>query len=561
MGIAPDTSPRQARIGGVRIRLGTRGSDLARAQADEVAGLLRSCGHGVEIVRISTHGDQQTGPLASLGGMGAFAGALRTALTSRIVDAAVHSYKDLPTSNPEGLAIGAFPVRSDASDVLVARDGLTLAELPTGARIGTGSPRRAAMLSALRPDLTIVQIRGNVPTRLSRVGRDLDAVIVASAGLERLELSVMREWFSTEEMVPAPGQGIIAVECRTSDLDGPLGEVLAAIDDPQVRFAAIAEKTALARLEGGCSAAVGALCEPVADGYRITVAAFSPDGAKKIVCREFASAAEDPERVGRAVAELAAAEGAAGLVGESRFDHDIAHLWGGAIVGRRILLVRTDRGELGFDGVTDALVQAGAEVSVAYATRVVDLDAADGLAVALDEPSAWVVVTSVVTVPYLPLPLEPPVVAIGPATAAALRSAGYDPVIVGTDAGTPGLLASIPPGSGRVVLPGSARRTTALADGLTALGYEPSRVDLYTTVPVDWVDAEAVERYRQGGFDAVVVTSSSNAQAWLDQAGVSPTPLVVFGEATAATVRAWGIEPFVAETSDGPGLIAVLEGL
>lgn len=254
------------------IRLGTRASTLATTQSEMVAELLRSQGLDVDLATITTHGDTSTASLASMGGIGVFASAIRTALLEGSADIAVHSFKDLPTGRPLGLAIGAVPVREDPRDALVARDGLTLDELPQGASVGTGSPRRVAQLLAVRPDLTIVDIRGNVDTRLGRVKglghyaedsgkEDLDAVVLAASGLARLGHSdVITELLDPSVVLPAPAQGALAVECRTADVHhGKLAKALARIDDYGTRLSATAERAVLSHLEAGCAAPIGAL--------------------------------------------------------------------------------------------------------------------------------------------------------------------------------------------------------------------------------------------------------------------------------------------------------------
>ncbi|MBE1877995.1 hydroxymethylbilane synthase [Myceligenerans pegani] len=281
---------------GAPIRLGTRGSALAMTQSGTVARRIEELtGRPVELVRIRTEGDVKTGSLASLGGTGVFVTALREALLDGRCDVAVHSLKDLPTA-PHPELTYVTPEREDARDALCARDGLTLATLPTGARVGTGSPRRAAQVRAARPDLEVVDIRGNVGTRLDRAlgpEADLDAVVLATAGLKRVgRTDVISQYIPIETMTPAPGQGALAVEVRTADVvRGPAGTVpdpgladaLADLDHPATRLAVLAERSVLARLEAGCAAPVGAYAV-LADGelrLRSVVAAVS--GAGRIV--------------------------------------------------------------------------------------------------------------------------------------------------------------------------------------------------------------------------------------------------------------------------------------
>ena len=203
------------------LRLGTRRSALATTQSTWVADRLRAAGHDVELVEITTHGDVSTEHLTSIGGTGVFAAAIRRALINREIDLAVHSLKDLPVTPEPGLVIAAIPAREDPRDVLVARDGLTLGELPAGAIIGTGSPRRAAQLNALGLGFEVRPIRGNVDTRIRFVHSGAcDAVVLARAGLQRLgRLDDVTETLDPLQMLPAPGQGALAVECRTDRRD------------------------------------------------------------------------------------------------------------------------------------------------------------------------------------------------------------------------------------------------------------------------------------------------------------------------------------------------------
>ncbi len=248
-----------SRAGSQPFRLGTRRSALARTQSGWVADWLRGRGYDVELVDVVTEGDVNRAPLTQIGGTGVFASALRLALQAGEVDFAVHSMKDLPTAPEPGLVIAAVPVREDPRDALCARDGLTLAELPGGARVGTGSPRRAAQLAVARPDLEVVPLRGNVDTRLSTV-RDgtLDAVVLAGAGLTRLaRTDRITQLLPTSIMLPAAAQGALAVECREDRDD--VRDALRGLDDPDTRTATTAERTLLAELEAGCTAPIGAL--------------------------------------------------------------------------------------------------------------------------------------------------------------------------------------------------------------------------------------------------------------------------------------------------------------
>jgi hydroxymethylbilane synthase len=301
------------------LRLGTRRSALAMAQASTVATALRRSGSAVELVGITSAGDRSTAPLAESGGVGVFVAELRTRLLDGDVDVVVHSLKDLPTAPAPSLRVAAIPPRDDARDALVARDGLTLAALPAGASVGTGSPRRAAQLLALRPDLDIRPLRGNVDTRLAKVvSGELDAIVVAAAGLARLgRTAEATELLSTDVMLPAPGQGALAVECRTADAEpgGRLHQLLAALDDPDSRAAVTAERALLAALEAGCTAPVGAFAEPgQALDLHLVAAVVSVDGVDAIR-GSVSGPAADAEAIGRRLAADLLAQGAGALMG------------------------------------------------------------------------------------------------------------------------------------------------------------------------------------------------------------------------------------------------------
>ncbi|MCU1652432.1 MAG: hemC [Pseudonocardia sp.] len=246
------------------LRIGTRGSALALAQAGHVADVIRAAGCPVELTVVRTTGDESLAPVAELG-VGVFTTALRDALSRGDVDFAVHSYKDLPTARDPRFTLAAVPLREDPRDALVARDGMVLGELPAGSRVGTGSPRRAAQLCALGLGLEIVQLRGNVDTRIGKVrSGELDAVVLARAGLSRLgRLAEITETLDPLQMLPAPAQGALAIECRVDDMDTE--HRLGALNDPASRVAVSAERAMLAALEAGCSAPVGALAEVVED--------------------------------------------------------------------------------------------------------------------------------------------------------------------------------------------------------------------------------------------------------------------------------------------------------
>ncbi|MGW2827148.1 hydroxymethylbilane synthase [Streptomyces sp. NPDC001443] len=311
------------------LRLGTRRSKLAMAQSGQVADAVSQVtGRPVELVEITTYGDTSREHLAQIGGTGVFVTALRDALTRGDVDFAVHSLKDLPTTQPQELALAAVPLREDPRDVIVARDALKFTDLPRGARIGTGSPRRAAQLNAYARshglDIETVAIRGNVDTRIGFVrDGELDAVVLAAAGLNRLgRIDEVTDFLSVDTVLPAPGQGALAIECSADDAD--LIAALGELDDPFTRVAVTAERSLLAALEAGCSAPVGALADLLDDGQivnemRLRGVVGTPDGTRTV---QLSTTGPVPEThdgamaLGRELATEMLAQGAAGLMGE-----------------------------------------------------------------------------------------------------------------------------------------------------------------------------------------------------------------------------------------------------
>lgn len=299
------------------LRLGTRASALATTQSGHVADALRALGHEVELVLVSTEGDVNRAPLAQMGGTGVFVSALRDALLADTCDFAVHSLKDLPTTPAEGITLAAIPLREDVRDVIVGRDGLTLGELPAGSVVGTGSPRRAAQLHALGLGLEVVAIRGNVDTRIGKVtSGELDAVVLAGAGLNRLGRGAeATEALDPIQMLPAPGQGALAIECRTDD--AWLVEILGELDDASTRAAVTCERQVLATLEAGCSAPLGALAEVVegddGDELWIRAVALSGDGSRSVRMSATGSP-DDAVGVGARLGSEMLAEGAADLM-------------------------------------------------------------------------------------------------------------------------------------------------------------------------------------------------------------------------------------------------------
>lgn len=342
------------------IRIGTRKSALALTQARTVADGLERLGERTELVEITTEGDRNRGSLAAIGGAGVFVNSLREALLDGRIDVAVHSCKDLPTTPAPGLSIVAIPARQDPRDALVSMGGKSLDDLPDKPRIGTGSPRRAAQLRLLRDDVEIHDIRGNVDTRLRMVtDGEVEAVVLARAGLARLgRLDAVTQTFDFHELIPAPAQGALAVECRAADADSADGNntgandpgnnadgngannenptdvaannetdpadhrlrrVLAALDDNQTRAAVTAERAVLSQLEAGCAAPVGAFAQTVhgegADELCLHAIAVAVDGSSSVRLSIVGPPGE-AEMLGRRLAADMLAGGASRLIEE-----------------------------------------------------------------------------------------------------------------------------------------------------------------------------------------------------------------------------------------------------
>jgi hydroxymethylbilane synthase len=298
----------------VTLRLGTRRSLMATTQSQMVAdSYTERTGRAVELVGVTTFGDVTKAQLAQLGGTGVFVSALRDRLIEGEIDFAVHSLKDLPTKQDPRVTLAAVPARHDHRDALVGH--AKFADLPAGARVGTGSPRRIAMLRALRPDLEYVPIRGNADTRIGKVtAGELDAVVLASAGLTRIGRDAeIAQIFEVEELLPAPGQGALAVECLSDRAD--LISFLGVLDDPRTRSAVTAERTVLSALEAGCSAPVGAFAVDDGQTLNLTAVVVSLDG-QQAVRKSAAGPPSESVNLGQLLAAEMISEGADRLMGE-----------------------------------------------------------------------------------------------------------------------------------------------------------------------------------------------------------------------------------------------------
>jgi hydroxymethylbilane synthase len=308
-----------------KLRLGTRGSQLARWQAEWVAGELRRLGHDVELVEIATRGDvERAVTIEEIGTRGVFTKEIQRAILAGDVDLGVHSLKDLPTEPVDGLVLAAVPARESPADVLVVRredrgsgSENSIAQLPRGARVGTGSLRRQAQLRHVRPDLQISDVRGNVDTRLRKLDDgEFDAIVLAEAGLRRLGLAERAtNVLPFDVMLPAVGQGALGIECRADD--GPTLNAVAPIEDADTRAAVTAERSMLERLRGGCLSPVGAWGRIESGALHLSAVVLSPDGSERVTASGSAAKLE-AEFLGVRVAAMLDAKGAAKLIASSR---------------------------------------------------------------------------------------------------------------------------------------------------------------------------------------------------------------------------------------------------
>jgi hydroxymethylbilane synthase len=308
------------------IRLGTRASALALWQANWTATALRNQGFEIEIVELTTTGDTDRRPLAQVGGEGVFTKRIQEALLADEVDLAVHSLKDLPTIEVPELKLAAVPPRADVHDWLISRDGLSLEELPSGARVGTGSLRRQAQLLHQRPDLQLSQIRGNVETRLGKLdGGEFDAIVLAAAGVKRLELNDVKAWsVPLEVMLPAVGQAALGLEIRACDTD--VEQAVRTLNDDATELSVLAERNMLRHLLAGCLAPVGGYATLADDTLKLKATVLDPKGVECLMqigeLRGDRLTIEDAEGLGKEIAEALLSQGADELIRKCRSESD-----------------------------------------------------------------------------------------------------------------------------------------------------------------------------------------------------------------------------------------------
>lgn len=555
--------------------LGTRASALARAQTERVIELLAEAWPGIacEARPIVTQGDrtQSSGePLPAIGGKGLFTAELEQALRSGDIHLAVHSLKDLPTEEPVDITLGAICLREDMRDCLVAREGLTLAELPAGAVVGTSSLRRTAQLRALRPDLEVRSIRGNVDTRVRKVREgEFDAAVLAAAGIKRLGLEdVVTEWLDGETMLPAPGQGALAVQCQAGD--EPVLALLAAIDDPATRAATTAERTFLRELGAGCTAPVAASAhamssEPsdnLSQGFlrlRMTAIVASSDG-QDIVRVEGDG---EPEELGERLAREALAAGADRILDVIRGIDLVAQSHKvGTFSGRRVVVTRPrEQARV----LAERLERLGASVSVVPLVAVEPVEDTGALDAALEsiDDYDWIVFTSANGVAIVRDRLTKrtlggiTVAAVGPATADAVRGLGTEPSFVPERFAAGEIARGLEPLEGkRVLLPQADIAEPQLADELRSRGATVDVIVAYRTLGIE-PSMSGIDTI--GRADAVVLASGSAARSFASLEGIGDPLLVCIGHKTADAARQAGLKVgLVADEATADGIIQAL---
>jgi hydroxymethylbilane synthase len=554
-----------------RLRIGTRGSALALWQANAVRDLIAASRPEIELELevIKPEGDlDKESSLLAIGGRGVFASGLQEALLDGSVDLAVHSTKDVPTLSPTGLAIAAFPQREDAHDAVVSRHGVGLAELPANPLIGTSSRRRAVQVKAIRPDSRVVELRGNIDTRLRKAeSEDYDAVIVAAAGLIRMGWeSKITEYLNFDVFVPSPGQGALAIEARVAP--DPAWEVARALDVPEIATAVGLERAFLVAMAGGCTTPIGAHAEVVGDIVRFWAMIGSDDGDRLVHTFEelpLDTAADVvPDLAHRMVADLAP-----GWSVDADPETSLANQ---PLAGHTALLTGT--GEL-ISALTPAFVAEGAPVLEVVTLEIGPSSAPDRLADALERAAAgdfdWLVLTSRQAVPAVRdfgadrLAGSIKVAAVGGSTADALREAGLAVVVVPEVQTGVGLVDALAPydlSTARVLcLLGSNARDT-VPDALTDAGAQVERVEAYTATPVNEIPDVVRRAIQAGSVEIVTFASPSSAKTLAEQLGVdlaalSGACLVAIGPTTAGAMSELGLPVHVVADEPSPeGILA-----
>jgi len=569
------------------LRIGTRQSDLALWQTNHMIDRLQAAWPGLicQITPFVTTGDQtqaQNKPLPAIGGKGLFTAELEHALRTGEIDMAVHSLKDLPVEDAPGLTLGAIASRADVRDVLVARNGWTLATLPPGAVVGTSSTRRMAQLLAARPDLNLQSIRGNVGTRIRKVmSGEYDATVLAAAGVERLNLlAYVNEWLSLELMLPAPGQGALAVQCRADDVQ--TRQLLAAVDDTPTRAAVTAERQFLHALGGGCSAPVAAYAtvqsNPISTSLRLQMVALvaATDGSQCVRVQGEGDAAT----LGIQLAQQALEQGGWALLDRALPATLVAHssnqpASSKPLQGKRILVTRAREQAAELCAHLAGLGAQPIALPLIQIVPVADLTPLDR-ALQARQLYDWIVFTSTNTVRIVgerwrTLQLDPSeqpvrIAAVGPATAAALRQFGVEPAFVPQKFIATEIVAGLGPIVGqRILLPQAELARQDLAARLTGAGALVDALPIYQTLPVA-VDSASLLAL-QAGLDIILFSSGSMIQNFmtvLDQHGLNLALLgnpqiACIGPITAQTAQTLGLTvDLVAEEHTVEGLVAAV---
>jgi hydroxymethylbilane synthase len=532
------------------LRLGTRASTLARTQTGLVGAMVEAAtGRPWVEATVRTAGDDTSRPLHQPGRPGLFVSALRDALVRGEVDAIVHSFKDLPSAPEPGIALAAVPPREDPRDALVSRDGTGLADLPAGATVGTSSPRRAALLRDLRPDLRVVPIRGNVDSRIAKArDGEVDAVVLALAGLRRIgREGEAAEVLDPVRFPPAPAQGALAVECRADD--AATLAALQAIDDPGARIATAAEREVLVGVEATCDTPVAAIATAADGRLELAAAWWGDEGGRA-------------ERDGidlDGLDELGAR--AMGLRAGARLLHPGD--------GPRVLLVRSEGNAADADALAARGIAAVADPYLAIRPTG-DAAEAERLLAAIAD-GAMLVATSPMAVPACRAAVGDAALAAavaaavergaraaatGERTAAALRELGYPEVAVPDEASAEALVALLAAGPAtRAAFPCGSLALRTLPEGLRALGWDVDEGVVYTTDAVERTPA-SVRLIADGGIAAVALRSPSAARALVRHAGRLALPVACGGETTAAAAREAGLDVRAVAERPGPDGLA-----
>ena len=561
------------------IRLGTRSSRLALWQSDRVASLLRARGAECDLVPIETRGDDiPDRPLPEIGGEGVFTERIESALRESRIDIAVHSLKDLPVEDQDELCVGAVLGREEVREVLVSRGGRRLEQLPAGAVIGSSSTRRQAQLLALRPDLVVKPIRGNVETRIRKVeSGEYDATLLAAAGVLRLGLGgKITQWLPLSDFLPAPGQGAIAVQCRAGD--DATRRLLAGIDEPSLHAETDAERGFLRALGGGCSAPVGAFARLDGSRMRLTGRVSSLDGLRVV---DVEGDGADPAELAAALARQALGEGASQLMAAagrrpSERAQGAEQPASQALAGLRVVVTRPREQA---DDLCRMLAAAGA-VPLISIEPLEDTRGLDG-AIGRLESYDWLVVASAngaerfvqrlseIRPGFDWRPGRPHTAAVGPGTAAALARAGIRVDFVpstSTGAGLAEELSRVQPlADRRVLMPRALDGRQEAAAILRRCGAVVDDIPVYRTGPA--VLSAGDLSVLDGGVDAVLFLSGSAVKAWHGQARdggplagrAADAVVACLGPTTAAEARGLGLRVDVeAPTHSLEGLLSAL---